>query len=551
MGVFLKHQSWRYNPGTLRIAMLVSLYLVMLFNQQFFASILSLHGIHGLKDYIFASTTVLLLLAITLPIVLLPGFRWSYKPWLVFILVSAAGASYFSNHYGVIFERTMLRNMLETDYAEAAELISADLLAYVALFGLLPAVAVIWVPIRYRTLAAELGLKLLGLSVSLVTIALIALVFYQDYASVLRSNRQLRNMIVPTGYLYASLSYAMDSLPSAHKELQSLGSDAALGGIWQSGKKPLVLIVVVGETARAQSFSLQGYQRPTNSRLQQQDIVYFPDFHSCGTATAVSVPCMFAKQGRSRFDLGESHYQENLLDVISHAGIPVWWRDNNSGCKGVCDRVQSESLSHTQDPRLCKDDECFDLILLQNLQEKMAGLTLGGLIVLHQKGSHGPAYYQRVPDHLKRFSPECRTSQLQECTPAEIINAYDNTIAYTDYFLSTLIDQLKSNQQDYDAGLIYVSDHGESLGEKGIFLHGLPYSIAPQQQTHVPFLLWFSQGFAQHIQIDRQCVAAQARLSLSHDNLFDTVLGLLDIKTRDYTPERDIFAGCMQRQVMG
>jgi lipid A ethanolaminephosphotransferase len=181
---------------------------------------------------------------------------------------------------------------------------------------------------------------------------------------------------------------------------------------------------------------------------------------------------------------------------------------------------------------------------MEGLEEKIDALEKGGVIVLHQKGSHGPAYFQRIPAEFRKFSPVCHTSQLQECSRSEIINAYDNSILYTDYVLSRLIDFLRQHEEDYDASLIYVSDHGESLGEKGIYLHGMPYMIAPDEQKHVPLLFWMSDGFASRFGVDRDCLLATAGDEFSHDNLFHSLLGLLDIHTGVYAPGQDMFRGC-------
>jgi lipid A ethanolaminephosphotransferase len=340
--------------------------------------------------------------------------------------------------------------------------------------------------------------------------------------------------------------------PAAAHELVPTGMDATRGQAWSSQSKKVVSIIVVGETARAENFSLNGYQRETNAQLKKEGVIYFNNVHSCGTSTAVSLPCMFSADGREHFDSSRQKFSENLLDVFSHAGLPVLWRDNNSGCKGLCTRVASEdpgSVVHN-DKSLCPNGDCFDMVLMQQLQARIDGFPDGGVIVLHQKGSHGPAYYLRTPAEAQIFTPFCHTNQLQQCTRSEIVNAYDNTIVYTDFFLASVIRFLKLHDAEYDASLVYVSDHGESLGENGIYLHGLPWLIAPDQQTHIPMIVWLSDSYARRFQIDTDCLAANHSKPYNHDNLFPSLLGLLDIQTAAYNRSGDLFSECRTRGLL-
>ena len=536
--------------STLLVGAAVSLYLTLFFNQRFIDAVMAGHEMNSLGDYLFVGSAFVLLFGFINLLVSLFGFRYLFKPWLVLLLLTAAAVAYFTNSYGVIIDRNMIQNMVETDVREATELLSGKLFLYLLFFGVIPAVIVARLPIRYASLPGELLNKGMAALLSFVMIGGVALSFYQDYASLFRNNRQVRDLIVPTGYVYAAYSYLRQVTASAPPQLATLGEDAQLGPEWKDSAKKVVSVIVVGETARAENFSLNGYGRETNANLKQEDVIYFDNVHSCGTATAVSLPCMFSADGRDDFDGERQQYTENLLDVFKHAGLPVLWRDNNSGCKDVCNRVESEDLSRVADVDLCPDGECYDMVLMQQLEEKLATYDKGGVIVLHQKGSHGPAYFERVPHDRQEFTPFCHTNQLQQCTRGEIVNAYDNTIAYTDYFLAQLIEFFKQHQAEYDASLVYVSDHGESLGENGIYLHGLPYMIAPDQQTHVPFVVWLSDGFAQRFQIDKGCLAANRSQPYSHDNLFPSMLGLLDVRTALYQRNDDLFQACKSKPML-
>jgi lipid A ethanolaminephosphotransferase len=305
---------------------------------------------------------------------------------------------------------------------------------------------------------------------------------------------------------------------------------------------------VLGETGRSGNFGLNGYARDTTPNLARLQPVSFGNAWSCGTSTAASVPCMFSPFGREAF-LGRRNDSENLLDVLRHAGLAVLWIDNQpGGCKGVCDRVPTVNTSGLNDPALCPKGECRDEILLGGLDQRLAALPTeqrarGVVLVLHQMGSHGPAYADRTPAAFKRFLPECTSSHLPDCSGEQLRNAYDNTIAYTDHVLASTIHWLQQ-RHDYDTALLYVADHGESLGENNLYLHGLPYALAPDVQKHVPWITWLSSGFEQHAGIATQCLRARAQERITHDHLFHSVLGLMQVGTSAYRPALDAYARC-------
>lgn len=312
---------------------------------------------------------------------------------------------------------------------------------------------------------------------------------------------------------------------------------------------PVLTVLVIGETARAANFGLNGYARPTTPRLAAEaGVINFRQVRSCGTSTAVSLPCMFLDVGRAGFSDTLALRRENLLDVLQRAGFAVLWRDNNSGCKGICDRVRHDDLTNADVPGLCMGGECHDEVLLHGLQEKLDALAGDTVVILHMKGSHGPAYYLRYPEMFEYFTPVCKTNQLDRCEREAIVNAYDNTLRYTDHVLARTIELLRRNADRFDASLLYVSDHGESLGERGLYLHGVPYALAPPEQTHVPMLMWLSQSAEQRFGIDAACLHRKQEEALSHDNLYHSTLGLLDVQTRVYRARDDVFSSCRSPQ---
>jgi lipid A ethanolaminephosphotransferase len=350
-------------------------------------------------------------------------------------------------------------------------------------------------------------------------------------------------------YMSALANYSKKKVSLKPAAVKPFGIDAKRGPSWTTPTRKSVTVLVIGETARAVNFSLNGYARETNPRLAKLDgLINFPNVTSCGTDTAQSLPCMFSGAGRAKTSSDISRRREGLLDIIKRAGFPVLWRENQSGCKAVCARVATENLTTSKIPQFFHNSESSDAVLLHQLEDKIAAAGSDAVIVLHMMGSHGPAYYKRYPPEFEKFTPVCKSSQFSHCTGEEIVNAYDNTILYTDHVLGELAEKLKAlDAAGQPASMIYLSDHGESLGEKNIYLHGMPYALAPQVQKHVPMVMWFSPLYQKTFGLDTACLAQRSKSEFSHDNFFHSVLGLLDIETKPYAPELDIFAPCRKQ----
>ena len=477
----------------------------------------------------------------------LATFRFVVKPVLIVLVLSAASASYFIANYGVVIDKAMIQNVFETDTREAAELFSWHMVVTVGLLGLLPAFLIaranVGFPQGLRGLLKRAGIA----GASLAVAVLLLVLFFKSLAPAVREHRELRFLLTPTNTIQALHGY-LRAKWSTPVVVAPLGRDAMKGPAWAGQQRRTVTILVVGETARAANFSLNGYKRETNPLLARQPgLINFSQVSSCGTATAVSVPCVFSALGREHYSEAKASSQEGLLDVLSHAGFQVLWRDNNSGCKGVCARVGFEDLSQaTPGDPTCEGDECHDERLLAGLPELIRKSSGDMVIVLHQKGSHGPAYARRYPKGFGRFGPVCDTNEFEKCSRESIAAAYDNTILYTDYFLSKTIDLLRqtASNEGVDTAMLYFSDHGESLGENNMYLHGAPYLFAPSEQTRVPMMLWMSDGFSARFKIDRTCLMARRNQPISHDNVFHSVLGMLDVNTAVLNPKLDLFRAC-------
>jgi lipid A ethanolaminephosphotransferase len=477
----------------------------------------------------------------------LASFRFVAKPVLIALLLIAASASYFIANYGIVIDKAMIQNVFETDTREAVELFSWKMVLTVGLLGLLPSFLIARANVGFPEGLRGLGKRAGIVAGSLLVAVLLLVLLFKSLAPVVREHRELRFLLTPTNTIQALNGY-LRSKWSTPVVVAPLGRDAMKGQAWAGQQRRTVTILVVGETARAMNFSLNGYRRETNPLLARQaGLINFSQVSSCGTATAVSVPCVFSALGREHYSENKAASQEGLLDVLKHAGFQVLWRDNNSGCKGTCARVGFEDLSQAEpDDPFCKGDECYDERLLVGLPELIRKSSGDLVVVLHQKGSHGPAYSRRYPQDFGRFGPVCNTNEFEKCSRESIEAAYDNTILYTDYFLSKTIDLLRqtASNEGVDTAMLYFSDHGESLGENNMYLHGAPYMFAPSEQTRVPMMLWMSDGFSSRFQIDRTCLMARRDQPMSHDNVFHSVLGMLDVNTAVLNPKLDLFRAC-------
>ena len=494
---------------------------------------------------------VMILCAFNIVLTLL-AVRPLFKPLLTLLFLISAGVAYFMGQYGVLIDAGMFRNFAETNATEVRDLLSLKLLAYILFLGVLPSWLLWKTPIIYRRWHRELLSKVLAGVASAAVIGAVALVNYQGLSSLFRNHHELRLMVVPSNYIGASVGYLREQVKSASQPFVKVGEDAQRNPAWQTHGRKSLTVLVVGESARAENFGVLGYERDTTPKLNKEaGLIAFTDVHSCGTETAVSVPCMFSNMGRKNYDASTAKNEEGLLDVLKRAGLDVIWRDNQSGCKGTCDRVTVENVSNLKDPALCANSECRDEILLQGLQQFIDNLDKDTVLVLHQMGSHGPEYFKRYPKEYERFTPVCESNALNNCSRESIVNGYDNTLVYTDHVLSSLIDVLRSNQEKVDTAMLYLSDHGESLGEYNLFLHGTPYMLAPEQQKHVAMLAWFSDSYQKSFSVDTHCLQQSREKPLSQDNLFHSMLGLLEVSSKVYNPDLDMFARCRGTVVDG
>lgn len=534
-------------PSEIALAFGISLAWLAFYNFRFWEQTVAAMWRPSLGAAAFLVSIFVLVLTLQALLLLLMPTRWLMRFAASALFIVASLSSWFTQAYGAVMNKDMLRNVLETDPGEVNGLLSLGLLAHVLIFGVVPAVLVWKIRLPEAAWAPQLRRRLF---VGIVGLAIAALGLFgcsADYAVYFREYKPIRFTLSPV----APVSSAVELLAQRANDSEGRALENPAGAsrhVAALGPKPFVLFVVIGETARAENFQLGGYARATNPSLSHiHDLVYFSNATSCGTSTAVSVPCMFSHLPRQRFDVDEADRYMNVLDALTDAGVDVEWRENNAGCKGVCRRVKTIAHAAQRDSALCPGSYCYDEVLLSGLEERLRSVTHDTVIIFHQIGSHGPAYSERYPPRFEMFKPACRNHELQHCTSQEIVNAYDNTIVYTDYLLSKQIELLEQFSNQLDGALIYASDHGESLGEQGVYLHGLPYAFAPDVQKKIPMLMWTSTGYAERAGIDIECLRNSGSRAVSHDFLYHTILGATKTRNLAYSSDLDLASTCRNR----
>ncbi|MBK6470755.1 MAG: phosphoethanolamine--lipid A transferase [Betaproteobacteria bacterium] len=551
-----------------------SLFWALAANRLFFGAALKDRLLTEPATWTFALALLVMLTALHYLLLSLVCTRYSVKPVLAVLLVGTALATHFMQSYGVYLDPSMMRNVLRTDVAEARELFSWTLLPHLLLYAVLPLMLLWRVRVRPRRWTRAVGLRLATMGAALAVLVGTLMLVFQPFASMMRNHKEMRYLATPANYMWSIGAVAAAQAKGAAKPREPIGLDAAPGPDFRARSKPLVVVLVVGETARAANWGLNGYARQTTPELAALSarngqpgagtLLNFTDVTACGTNTEVSLPCMFAPVGRRDYDESSVRGRESLLHVAARAGVAVHWRDNQSGCKGVCEGLPQDEVSSLKLPGLCQDGRCLDEGLLAGLDERLAALARPAgpahrapeapaptqLLVLHTLGNHGPSYFRRYPPAFARFQPTCNFDDLQKCSREEIVNAYDNALLYTDHVLVSLVAKLQAASASVDSAVLYVSDHGESLGESNLFLHGLPYAIAPDLQKRVPMTLWFSPGTTAALRLDTACLGRRTAQPFAHDHLFHTLLGLLDVKTALYEPPFDLAQGCRSSEAM-
>ena len=520
-----------------------SLLMSSIMNVAFYKYIISL----GLQLYLIIFCFFILFFNYLAIFFLLLNNHLKYFACLLFFL------SIFAEYYMVFCETPIspgvIKSIFETNFNEAFEILELKLIVFCIFIAIM--MLFIFSKIKlpkvssYKTLLIHFGGCILFFSLGFLLIG-----FNYSKLSVFAKQSIIGYYINIDNFLFGTFKVGKKYFQKP-KVLKILDENP----FKKNKNKNHFVVLFVGETSRKSSFSLNGYQRKTNPMLEKQDIVNFKYATSCGTYTAYSLPCMFSFKTRKRFK--ESELNENVLQILVKAGVDVTWYendDNSSKNQAKGKGIEYINLRYEKSP-LCDKKRCYDEIALQKIENEIVkfsgkidnkiNLTNNNkkicdknnsntfaikdkIVVFHMIGSHGPLYYKRYPRKWAKFQPECMEANPSVCSVEELKNAYDNTILYQDFILSETIDllrEMKKKHENIDISMIYVSDHGESLGEKGAFLHAFPYALAPKEQTEIPFIIWTSNN------VLKNKFLSFSDKSVSHDNLSHTLLGIFDISS--------------------
>ena len=517
-----------------KVIIVYSLFITLIFNLHlidYFEVNYHLKYANEFQERYFLFTGYFLIFTTTASIFFLVGQRYLLKPLIIiFVLVSAVNY-YFLTVLGIIIDESIIQSTIdsfnERNCGEINDLLTFKYFLFLFFFGFSPSLLLFFIKIEYPNLKKEIAIRLIT-SIVLFSITLgLIYVNYKNIAFISRNTKQLKERVVPH-YFLSNIKDYYDAKRDANRTFLELNSKAKQ--LFPEDK--MIGVIIVGETARSDRFSLNGHGKQTNPLLEKQNIKNFNNAYSCGTVTSVSVPCMFSLHDYDSFNAHEAEYEANVLDLIKSSGVEVVWLENNSSCKHVCDRVKI--IDYVK-----KGSEDYvgygvhDEIVLTGLKKVLKNNKVKKiLIVLHTMGSHGPAYYNRYPENFEKFKPVCKSNDLQGCGAEELNNTFDNTILYTDYIISSVIDILKEEKESQNF-LIYASDHGESLGDNGIYLHAAPMRIAPKEQIHIPTLLWSSENLKEkRKQMNKNYpISNQIKNKITHEHIRHTVLDYFNLDT--------------------
>jgi lipid A ethanolaminephosphotransferase len=445
------------------------------------------------------------------------------------LLICNAVGLYFMISYGMDIDRSMIANIFNTDIRETTGLLHISIVPYVLFLGLLPALLILLVRVRaprriWRLVCAVGSIAVLVLWIVSTSFTVL---WYDKHAS------RMGSKILPWSYIVNTGRY-FNRMAMENRE-QVLLPKARF--IAENSSKKDVVILVIGEAARADRFSALGYARDTNVFTADQNLVAFPIGLSCATNTISSTACILTHEGRGA---SSRTIFEPLPSYLKRQGIATIFRTNNSGPPPMdVDLYQTTAEILAGCTAVDCPKQGYDAVLNWQLSDLIRQTESNRVFVtLHQTGSHGPAYYNKYPPAFEYFKPVCKTVQIAKCSDEELNNAYDNTIRYTDSLIADLITQLE-RMTDVNATLIYVSDHGQSLGEDGYYLHGAPIAFAPVEQREIPFLVWMSDGFQQSRGLSAATILRDE--TFPHDFPFHSVMGAFGLRSDIYKPQFDIF----------
>ena len=503
----------------------VSIGTLLLYNIPFFNYVAGNNNESvGGKIFLLASLVIIMLvLNFMMTYLVMFLIRIVGRILLAILSLINATAVYFIYTYSVIIDATTIENVFNTRYSEASGFFSWSLWLYIIVFGLLPALYCLLQPVVFGK-AKKMGICC-GSSLAIVLV--VALLNFNQTLWISQHDTELGGLLQPWSYLANTFRV----ISSQHDE-QVEEIKLPDGKITDNEKA--VVVLVIGESARKANFQLYGYQRDTNPLLSKQKGLKVYQATSCATYTTAGAKAILEP-------INSDDLYELLPNYAFRTGVDVSWRTSNWGEPPI---HIDEYLTDDELGVLYPDEnEVYDAILFKGLRERIESSQKNKvLIILHTSTSHGPKYADKYPKEFEVYKPVAKNVEEGEKNVGMLINAYDNTIRYTDFLLNNLINTLRS-MSDWNSAIIFISDHGESLGENKMFMHGLPMKLAPKVQYEIPFLVWTSDNFRNYKRTSSEQDAPKGELPavLEQHYIFHSVLNLLSIQSPAYNKDYDIF----------
>ncbi|BCE01217.1 phosphoethanolamine--lipid A transferase EptA [Marinicellulosiphila megalodicopiae] len=512
--------NWKVGPY--QFILLVSFINVLVFHKPLFdftSTNLNIWSFNGLQTSITLILVPFIFSAVFLYFAMMIH-RHVAKTLFILLIITNSVFLYYIETYNIILDKSMMGNIFNTDREEVANLITYKVFVYLFCYGCIPSFLLFNLKCK-PVKRIKLTIQIIG---TFFGVLLWIFLTYKTTLWIDKNGKRLGGLVLPWSYVVNGLTVQIPKYLTPPELI--LLPEATI-----KATDKTVVVLVFGETARAKNFEFYGYERDTNPKLKEVGAIALKNAKACTTYTTGSLKCMMSHVKPS------SKNYEPLPNYMVRNSVEVWWRSNNWGEKNieVNDYKKAKELREN-----CKSDGCFtDEVLMRGVIEGIQNSSKDQiLVILHQSGSHGPTYYKKYPKFFEKYTPVCKSVELNTCSEQSLINAYDNTIYYTDFVLTSVIEQLKQ-LNDYSTVMIYASDHGESLGESGLYLHGTPKQFAPDVQIDIPFIVWMSDTFkASHQITEAQLLEKESH---THQNIFHSVMGAFKMQSDIYQPEYDIF----------
>lgn len=517
-----------------------SLYIALLFNAVEAFRRFSVQQANGGNAWTSTGLELLLVLSGTAALFYIASLagRVAFKSVAALVLIFSAVSVYYMAFFHVVIGYGIVQATLTTDVDLSKEAIGAGVLLFVLVLGVAPAIAVATTTLAPGGRRSRVAVSIAACALCWLVVRAYPLAFPEPAGNVRDKSASPLGVVahsyVPSNWMTGVAMSALSRFESVVRSKQLM--DPAERFAYRAGTNldDTYLVLVIGESARYDRMGVFGHSRPNTPEMGKTDNLAAMRATSCNTSTRLSLQCMFVRPGAVD-DGGASGRQtvseEMVFTVLKKLGFTselfamqgeVWFYNSVNP-----DYYKHREIIYAREENIGKPVD--DLLLLRELDESVARHPRGKhLVVLHTKGSHY-LYTQRYPRAYAWYTPEC-TGVESPCDRQELLNSYDNSIAYTDHFLSRVIERVK----DRKAMVIYTSDHGESI-EDAAHLHGTPKHMAPPEQRMVPLMFWASDPLlaqTAHAQRFAGLDAREGRLA-SHEFLFDSILGCLGIESEN------------------